>query len=161
MCSTAMALSVIRWIARLLALGMFLLWGAFFLEHLQEWFLHPAKGFPPFWVWLMMLAHLGILVGLVALWKWEIAGSSLAIAAAIAFFGSMAIKAILDGHRYFSLLVFLGITILPPLLILVSHFFQAAHVHHANDFVPSRPEPARFQQHKNFRTPLAVAYACR
>lgn len=121
---TLMTLIVVRWIARLLALGMFLFWGAFFLEHARDWFTHPAQGFPPFWVWLTMLAHLGVLVGMAALWKWEVAGSLLAIAAALAFFGNLAVRELLAGHPYARLLVFLGITILPPLMILISHFLQ-------------------------------------
>ena len=60
--SSALGLSVIVWTARLLALGLFLLWGAFFVEHVREWFLNPPKGFPPVWVWLQMLAHLAFLM---------------------------------------------------------------------------------------------------
>ena len=123
--SIALILIVGRWTARILALGLFLFWGAFFLEHLQEWFIHPAKGLPPVWVWLGMLAHLAILLGLLALWKWEVAGSLLAVAGALAFFGGLAIMEKLAGHGYSTFLVFLAVTILPPLLILICHFARA------------------------------------
>ena len=124
MSTTAVELLAIRWVARVLALALFVFWGAFFLEHLIEWFLHPAKGFPPFWVWLMMLAHLGILLGLLALWKWEVAGSLLALAAALAFFGGLIIMGMLAGHRVGMLVLFLAVTMLPPVLTLVWHLAQ-------------------------------------
>ena len=124
MSTTALEFLVIRWTARILALGLSVFWGAFFLEHLSEWFLHPAQGLPPFWVWLMMLAHLGILLGMLALWKWEVGGSLLALAAALTFFGGLSIKEMLAGHRYGTFLVFLAVTILPPVLTLVWHFAQ-------------------------------------
>jgi hypothetical protein len=95
-----------------------LLWGAFFLEHLQEWFLHPAKGFPPLWVWLAQLAHLMILVGLAALWRWRVAGSVLTIAGALCFFGGLAISQAAAGRQYILMLAFLAITIIPALLTL-------------------------------------------
>jgi hypothetical protein len=120
--STAVILLIVRWTARLLALGLFLCWGAFFVEHLQEWFLHPAKGLPPAWVWLAMLAHLSVLLGMLALWKWEVAGSLLAMTGALAFFGGLALREMLAGHRYSTLLIFLAFTLLPPVLTLLSHF---------------------------------------
>jgi hypothetical protein len=122
---TALILNVGRWTARILALALFLFWGAFFLEHLQEWFIHPAKGLPPVWVWLGMLAHLGILVGMLALWRWEVAGSLLAVAGSVVFFGGLAIREKLAGHGYSTFLVFLAITIVPPLLTLTCHFARA------------------------------------
>jgi hypothetical protein len=125
MSTTAVEFVVIRWVARILALALFVLWGAFFLEHLGEWFLHPAKGLPPLWVWLMQMAHLGILLGMLALWKWEVAGSLLALASALTFFGGLTIKEMLAGHRFGTFLVFLAVTILPPVLTLVWHFAQA------------------------------------
>ena len=73
--SSALTMSIVCWTGRLLALGLVLFWGAFFVEHLQQWFLHPVKGFPPVWVWLGQLAHLVILIGLMALWRWPVIGS--------------------------------------------------------------------------------------
>lgn len=122
---TALILLVGRWTARILALALFLFWGAFFLEHLQEWFTHPAKGMPPVWVWLAMLAHLSILVGMLALWRWEVAGSLVAIAGAVAFFGHLAIMEKLAGHGFSTFLIFLAITIIPPVLALSCHLVRA------------------------------------
>ena len=64
---TTLALRIVCWTARILALGLFLLWGAFFLEHVKEWFMHPGQESPPIWVGSRNLAHLAILLGLVAL----------------------------------------------------------------------------------------------
>ena len=69
--SSALVLAIVSWTARLMALGLFLLWGAFFVEHMQEWFLHPAQGFPPPWVWGGQLAHLVLLIGLLMLVRWD------------------------------------------------------------------------------------------
>ena len=77
--SSALTMSIVCWTGRVLALGLFLFWGAFFVEHLKEWFLHPANGFPPVWVWLAQLAHLAFLIGLIALWRWPVSGSVLSI----------------------------------------------------------------------------------
>ncbi len=68
-----------------------------------------------------MLAHLGILLGMLALWKWEIAGSLLTAASALAFFGGLALREMLAGHRNGTFLIFLAVTLLPPVLTLVYH----------------------------------------
>ena len=116
--SSALAVTVVCWTARILALALFFLWGAFFVEHLREWFMHPAQGFPPVWVWLAQLAHLAVLVGLIALWRWQLAGSLITIVAATLFFGGLAISTGIAGHRYLPLLAFLTITIIPAVLTL-------------------------------------------
>jgi len=79
-------ITLLRWSARVLATGLFLFWGAFFLEHVREWFLHPAQGLPPARVWLLQLAHLVMLVGLLLLLRWELLGSAVTILGALAFF---------------------------------------------------------------------------
>ena len=122
---TTLVLIVGRWTARILALGLFFFWGAFFVEHIQEWFLHPAKGLPPVWVWFAMLAHLGILLGMLALWRWEIAGSLLAVASTLAFFGNIAIGEMRAGRRYSTFIVFIAVTVIPPLLALICHLALA------------------------------------
>ncbi len=119
--SSALAIAIVCWTGRILALGLFLFWGAFFLEHI-EWFAHPSKGLPPVWVWLQMLAHLAILVGLAALWRWELAGGLLTILAATAFFSGLALREAAAGHRYATFLVFLAVTIIPAVLSLVCCF---------------------------------------
>ncbi len=115
-------ISIVCWAGRVLALGLFLFWGAFFVEHLQEWFVQPTKGFPPVWVWLGQLAHLTILVGLAALWRWPVTGSLLTIVGSLAFFGGLAIWLAAVGKPYFLLLVFLAVTIIPALLTLACWF---------------------------------------
>jgi hypothetical protein len=116
---TTLALRIVCWTARILALGLFMLWGAFFLEHVQEWFMHPFQESPPIWIWLAQFAHLAILVGLVALWRWPIGGSLLTIVAALAFFGGLAFSAGIAGHRCLPLVGFFAITIIPAVLTLV------------------------------------------
>ena len=119
---SALTISIVCWTGRVLALGLFLFWGAFFVEHLQEWFLHPVKGFPPVWIWLGQLAHLTILVGLVALWRWPVTGSILTTLGSIAFFGGLAIAEAAAGGQYLSFLEFLAVTIVPALLTLACWF---------------------------------------
>jgi hypothetical protein len=115
---TTLALRIVCWTARILALGLFMLWGAFFLEHVKEWFMHPLQESPPIWVWLAQLAHLAILVGLIALWRWPIAGGLMTIVASLVFFGGLAIWAGIAGHRYLSFVAFFAVTIIPALLSL-------------------------------------------
>jgi hypothetical protein len=74
-----------RWIARAMAAVFTLLWGAFFLHHLGEWYLRP-EGYPPAWVTGLMLLHFGLLAGLVTGFRWELAGGLLALASGGSFF---------------------------------------------------------------------------
>ncbi len=113
---SALTTSIVCWTGRILALSLFLFWGAFFVEHLQEWFLHPAKGFPPIWVWLGQLAHLTILVGLAALWRWPLTGSVITIVGSVSFFGGLATWEATAGKPYVVLLAFLAGTITPAVL---------------------------------------------
>ena len=123
--STALILAIVSWTARLMALGLFLLWGAFFVEHMQEWFLHPAQGFPPPWVWGGQLAHLVLLIGLLMLVRWQLAGSIVTILGALAFFGGLIVLA---GARSLPMIAFLAVTITPALLSLGCWFVR----HHAS-----------------------------
>jgi hypothetical protein len=129
---SALAISIVCWTGRVLALGLFLLWGAFFVEHLEQWFLHPVKGLPPIWVWLGQLAHLAILVGLVALWRWPVTGSILTILGSLAFFGGLAAWQAIVGGRYVSFLAFLAITIIPAVLTLACGFARTCAAAAAN-----------------------------
>jgi hypothetical protein len=115
---SALTISIVCWTGRVLALGLFLFWGAVFVEHLQQGFLHSVKGLPPVWVWLGQLAHLTILVGLVALWSWPVPGSILTILGSLSFFGGLAISEATAGKQYVSCLEFLAVTIIPALLTL-------------------------------------------
>lgn len=78
--------AVARWIARILAALFVLLWGGFFLHHLDEWYLRQDR-FPPAHVTGLMLLHFGFLAGLVAGFRWEKAGGLLTVACGAAFFG--------------------------------------------------------------------------
>lgn len=101
------------WSGRMLAVGCFAFWGAFFVEHLGEWFLHPARGLPPPWVWLLQLAHAAMLAGLIVLIRWEIAGGFLTVAAALVFFAGVA------GRHLPLFFGFFGVTILPVVLVAI------------------------------------------
>jgi hypothetical protein len=113
--TSAVWIAVVRWSARVLAIGLFLFWGAFFLEHLREWFVHPAQGLPPVSVWLFQLAHLVMLIGLLVLLRWELLGSALTILGALAFFVPI------GGSR---LLLFVAVTSLPAVLALSGRLLQ-------------------------------------
>jgi hypothetical protein len=79
---------VARWVARIWAAVLVLLWGAFFLEHLA-WFADPQH-LPPPRVFLLVGLHFLMLVGLLAGWKWELAGAVLALATSVPFFAATA-----------------------------------------------------------------------
>jgi hypothetical protein len=79
---------VARWVARISAAALVLLWGAFFLEHLA-WFADPQH-FPPLRVFLLVGLHFLMLVALLAGWKWELAGAVVALATSVPFFAATA-----------------------------------------------------------------------
>jgi hypothetical protein len=105
----------LRWSGRILAALLFLFWGAFFVEHTIEWFVRPYPQTPPAFVWLGQGLHLLMLVGLVALWRWELAGSLLVIASAFAFFVDKA------GANF---PLFFGVTALSGLLVLCAWWLE-------------------------------------
>jgi len=74
------------WLARPFALLLCLFWGAFFLEHLQEWFLNRGGVFPPSKVWIGQVLHLAMIVGLAILVFRPILGSVVTIAGTASFF---------------------------------------------------------------------------
>jgi hypothetical protein len=96
---------VVRWAARLLGGGLALLWGAFFVEHL-EWFADPRQ-LPPAWVILTVGLHGLMVLGLVLAWRWERFGAVLALGAAVPFFWVAA------GRNF---VPFVLVTALPPAL---------------------------------------------
>ena len=115
---TALTVSIVCWTGRVLALGLFLFWGAVFVEHLQQGFLHSVKALPPVWVWLGYLAHLTFLVGLAALWRWQVTSSFLTLLGTLSYFGGLAISEATRGKQYLSCLGFLAVTTMPALLTL-------------------------------------------
>ena len=78
-----------KWGGRLTAVLLFLFWGAFFVEHMSEWFLRSNARFPPAGVWVQQLAHFGMLVGLGLMLKWERLGGLVLLIATVAFFGGI------------------------------------------------------------------------
>jgi hypothetical protein len=78
-----------RWIGRALALLLLLFWGAFFLEHLSEWFLNARGALPPARVWISQALHLGMLVGLALLLRWDRLGAIVTALATTAFFATI------------------------------------------------------------------------
>lgn len=80
----AFYMKMILWSARLLGGLLFLLWGAFFLEHL-EYFRNPMTPPPPY-VYFVAGVHLILLMSyLLAMWKY-LAGSILMIVSSLLFF---------------------------------------------------------------------------
>jgi hypothetical protein len=75
---------VARRTARIWAAALVLFWGAFFVEHLA-WFADPRR-LPPLWVFLLVGLHFLMLAGLLAGWKWELAGAAVALASSVPFF---------------------------------------------------------------------------
>jgi predicted membrane-bound mannosyltransferase len=96
----------VRWTARILAGAFLLFWGAFFLEHLVEWFAGAGPK-PPVRVVLLQLAHFTLLAGFILAWRYELAGAIIIAAAAIVFFSQVA------GDNF---LMFTVPTVLPALL---------------------------------------------
>ena len=121
--SIAFWLSVVTWTARLLALGLFLLWGGF-SWNISGVVSETSQGLPPSTVWLQMLAHLGFLMGLVAL-QMGTRREHVNHRRCLAFLGGLAITEKIAGHRYGSFLAFLAITIVPALLTLCCWFARA------------------------------------
>jgi hypothetical protein len=78
-------ITVIRWIARVLGGALFLLWGAFFVEHLS-WFLVPLNVAPSLQIWLAQGLHFLVLLGFLVAYRWERLGGGLVIAGALFFF---------------------------------------------------------------------------
>jgi hypothetical protein len=81
-----------KWLGRLTALLLLLIWGVFFVEHFFEWFLHPSGELPPAAVWLSQVFHLAIVVGLALMIKWDKLGAVVTVAATTAFLASIAAR---------------------------------------------------------------------
>jgi hypothetical protein len=102
----------VRRIARAISIVLFLMFGAFFVEHLS-WFFGsegtPASNGPPAIVWLLQGVHLLMLIGFLVALKWEAAGSVLIVVSSLIFLSQTA------GERFLPLF---AITIVPALLFL-------------------------------------------
>lgn len=78
--------TVALWAARAASVVLFLLWGAFFVEHIIQWFIEPKNVWPPPSVWFFQTLHGLMLAGLLLALKWERTGMVLMVAASIALF---------------------------------------------------------------------------
>ena len=74
------------WIGRGLSLFLFLFWGAFFVEHMGEWFIAPKQGYPPPRVWVAQALHASILAGFLMMLRWDRLGTAVMAVSTIAFF---------------------------------------------------------------------------
>lgn len=83
------ATTTVRLIARLLSIALFILWGAFFVEHLA-WIDGTMKQLPPLTVWLLSALHGMLLLSYLISLKWEKRGSLLMVISAVLFFFSTA-----------------------------------------------------------------------
>jgi len=100
---------VIRWLARVLAVCLLVFFGAFFVEHVLEWFIRPFPQHPPLRVCVGMALHFLLLVGLLIALRWELAGSLMVIVTAFAF---------LHDKTGSGFPLIFGLTALPVLLLL-------------------------------------------
>lgn len=82
-----------RWFGRLLALLLLLFWGAFFVEHLGEWYLRADGRYPPAWVGVSMVLHFAMLAGLLVMLRWEWPGTLVTLLATAAFFAFIGVRA--------------------------------------------------------------------
>lgn len=105
---TVTFLTVLCWLARAATAVVFLFWGAFFVEHLKEWFIEPFPNVPPPKVWLGQFLHFLMLAGLLVALRWPQVGSPVAIGAAAVFLAR-------TGPNY---PVFLTGTVLPVLVLI-------------------------------------------
>ncbi len=88
--SFAMKLGIAgKWGGRLLALLLFLFWGAFFVEHLTEWFLRAPGGYPPPRLWISQVLHLVMLIGLAMMLRWDKLGTLVMVIGTAAFFATI------------------------------------------------------------------------
>ncbi|HWQ55828.1 MAG TPA: hypothetical protein VN442_19225 [Bryobacteraceae bacterium] len=84
--------TVFKWAGRATALLFLLFWGAFFVEHLSEWFLRRDGNYPPPFVWIAQLLHFSMLVGLGLMLRWEKLGTAILAAGTVAFFASIGVR---------------------------------------------------------------------
>ncbi|MBE0658521.1 MAG: hypothetical protein IH602_12590 [Bryobacteraceae bacterium] len=75
------------WAARAASLALALLWGAFFVAHIKEWFIDPKGVWPPPSVWFFQALHGLMIAGFLVALKWDRIGMALMLAASVVFFG--------------------------------------------------------------------------
>ena len=105
----------VLWLARVSALLLFLFWGAFFVEHLHEWFLRADNTYPPLKLWIGQSLHLIMLLGLgTTLFKpgW---GAIITVLGTASFFAWIGFR----GFPYIAL-----VNGLPVVLVLISSLLR-------------------------------------
>lgn len=106
-----MDIKIARWIGRILCLGLFILWGMFFLEHLSFFTISSGEQ-PPLYVWLLQITHGLLLISYLLCWKFERAGSLGILVFGLIFFVS-------TGAAWYLLLISLS-----PILFFSSIWFR-------------------------------------
>ena len=79
-------IKIARTAGKILSIALFLLWGAFFIEHLS-WFFVEVNTSPPVKIWFAQCSHFFLLTGYLVTMKWEKIGSVLVVVNAVLFFG--------------------------------------------------------------------------
>jgi hypothetical protein len=77
---------IFKWFGRISAVLLFLFWGAFWIEHLTGWFISPKNEWPPVSVWVGMVFHTMMLIGLALMVKWDKLGTLILVLGTVAFF---------------------------------------------------------------------------
>ncbi len=103
----------VRWVARILAIVLFLFWGGFFLEHVLEWFIKPMPETPPLKIWLDQVWHLIMLLGFLVAFRWELVGGVMIILGTLLFFWG-------KGAPGWPGALYIVISIMPGILFLAS-----------------------------------------
>ncbi len=80
----------VRLAARVLSGMLFILWGSFFIDHLEWFFTSPSEQTPPLFVWIMQSLHLVLLIGYALVFRFEKIGSAVIVLSAAIFFTSVA-----------------------------------------------------------------------
>ncbi len=113
--SRNVARGIFRGLGRLLSALLLLFWGAFFLEHLSEWFLQAEGGFPPTFVWAAQAGHLVMLIGLLIMIRWETPGMI------VAYLGASWFAAAIGGE---AALIVIGSVLIPIACFALSWAFR-------------------------------------
>jgi hypothetical protein len=82
----SLAIAVVRWVARMLALALLLFWCWFYVGQIEQWVIQPLPQMPPLTVWVAQALYLLMVAGLVIGFRWELAGGLLVIGAAAPLF---------------------------------------------------------------------------
>jgi hypothetical protein len=112
-----------KWGGRLTAVLLFLFWGAFFVEHLSEWFFRSDGRYPPPWVWRQQFAHFAMLAGLAVMLKWDRLGSLVLAIATVGFFGGIGFH----GFPFIALLNLIPVVLFSAYWIAEGHRHAPAH----------------------------------